>query len=106
VAGQQHAPASPEVGVDRHGHVAYLLTTHGYLERISIPPAPTSTAPAPPPRAEILGIPLAISDYEEVLDWMEAMISADERGYVTAAAVNLVMKAHDGGDARRDAGGP
>jgi len=74
-------------------HVAYLLARHGYLERISIPPAPTSTAP--PPRAEILGIPLAISNYAEVLDWMEAMIASDQRGYVTAAAVNLVMKAQE-----------
>jgi N-acetylglucosaminyldiphosphoundecaprenol N-acetyl-beta-D-mannosaminyltransferase len=30
-----------------------------------------------------------------VLDWMEAMIAADRRGYVTAAAVNLVMKAQE-----------
>jgi N-acetylglucosaminyldiphosphoundecaprenol N-acetyl-beta-D-mannosaminyltransferase len=77
-------------------HVAYPLAAHGYLERIaSSPPSPTSTAPAPPPCAEILGIPLAISDYEEVLDWMQAMIAAEERGYVTAAAVNLVMKAQE-----------
>ncbi|HWX44648.1 MAG TPA: WecB/TagA/CpsF family glycosyltransferase [Solirubrobacteraceae bacterium] len=48
-----------------------------------------------PPRAEILGIPLAVSDYEEVLDWMQAMIAAGERGYVTAAAVNLVMSARE-----------
>ena len=44
---------------------------------------------------EILGIPLAVSDYEEVLDWMDAMIAAGERGYVTAAAVNLVMSARE-----------
>jgi N-acetylglucosaminyldiphosphoundecaprenol N-acetyl-beta-D-mannosaminyltransferase len=30
-----------------------------------------------------------------VLDWMEAMIAADARGYVTAAAVNLVMSAQE-----------
>jgi N-acetylglucosaminyldiphosphoundecaprenol N-acetyl-beta-D-mannosaminyltransferase len=42
-----------------------------------------------------LGIPLAISDYEEVLDWMDAMITADARGYLTAAAVNLVMSAQE-----------
>jgi N-acetylglucosaminyldiphosphoundecaprenol N-acetyl-beta-D-mannosaminyltransferase len=58
------------------------------------PPASTQV-PAPPPRAEILGIPLAISDYEEVLDWMEAMIAANARGYMTAAAVNLVMCARE-----------
>jgi N-acetylglucosaminyldiphosphoundecaprenol N-acetyl-beta-D-mannosaminyltransferase len=30
-----------------------------------------------------------------VLDWMDAMIAADARGYVTAAAVNLVMLAQE-----------
>jgi N-acetylglucosaminyldiphosphoundecaprenol N-acetyl-beta-D-mannosaminyltransferase len=38
-------------------------------------------------------VPLAVSDYEQVLDWMEATIEAGERGYLTAAAVNLVMSA-------------
>jgi N-acetylglucosaminyldiphosphoundecaprenol N-acetyl-beta-D-mannosaminyltransferase len=42
-----------------------------------------------------LGIPLAISNYEEVLDWMDAMIATNSRGYVTAAAVNLVMSAQE-----------
>jgi N-acetylglucosaminyldiphosphoundecaprenol N-acetyl-beta-D-mannosaminyltransferase len=57
-------------------------------------PAPTN-APAPPPRAEVLDVPLAISDYERVLDWMQAMVAAEGRGYVTAAAVNLVMCARE-----------
>jgi N-acetylglucosaminyldiphosphoundecaprenol N-acetyl-beta-D-mannosaminyltransferase len=43
----------------------------------------------------ILDIPLAVSDYEEVMDWMDAAVAADERGYLTAAAVNLVMSAHE-----------
>ena len=48
------------------------------------------------PRTEtILGIPVAISDYERVLDWMQASIAAREPGYVTAAAVNLVMCARE-----------
>ncbi|HUA75241.1 MAG TPA: WecB/TagA/CpsF family glycosyltransferase [Solirubrobacteraceae bacterium] len=55
----------------------------------------TATSPPPPPTAEILGIPLAVSDYEQVIDWMEAMIAADARGYLTAAAVNLVMSAQE-----------
>jgi N-acetylglucosaminyldiphosphoundecaprenol N-acetyl-beta-D-mannosaminyltransferase len=59
------------------------------------PPARTKTIPPPPARAEILGIPLAISDYEQVMDWMQAMIAAGEPGYVTAAAVNLVMSARE-----------
>ena len=68
-----------------------------------------SSIPTPPERAEILGIPLAVSNYEQVMDWMDAMVAAGERGYVTAAAVNLVMHAREdaatmdggaGGDAR------
>jgi N-acetylglucosaminyldiphosphoundecaprenol N-acetyl-beta-D-mannosaminyltransferase len=59
------------------------------------PPDRPAPQPAPPPTAEILGIPLAISDYEEVMDWMDAMIAAGARGYVTAAAVNLVMSAQE-----------
>jgi len=51
--------------------------------------------PEPPERAQILGIPLAVSDYERVMDWMDAMVAADARGYVTAAAVNLVMSARE-----------
>jgi N-acetylglucosaminyldiphosphoundecaprenol N-acetyl-beta-D-mannosaminyltransferase len=55
----------------------------------------TSNSPSPPVRAEILGIPLAITDYDEVVAWMDAMVAADARGWLTAAAVNLVMSAHD-----------
>ena len=50
---------------------------------------------ATPTTAEILDIPLAVSDYEQVMDWMDAMIAAGQRGYMTAAAVNLVMSAHE-----------
>jgi N-acetylglucosaminyldiphosphoundecaprenol N-acetyl-beta-D-mannosaminyltransferase len=83
------------VGVDRH--------EGGYLHAIATPPARTSSAsapPAPPERAAVLGIPLAVSSYEEVIDWMDAMIAADGRGYVTAAAVNLVMSAREDPEAR------
>jgi N-acetylglucosaminyldiphosphoundecaprenol N-acetyl-beta-D-mannosaminyltransferase len=68
-----------------------ISTAGGYLHAISPPAA--STPPSIPETAEILGIPLAISDYEQVIDWMDATIAADGRAYVTAAAVNLVMSA-------------
>jgi N-acetylglucosaminyldiphosphoundecaprenol N-acetyl-beta-D-mannosaminyltransferase len=45
-------------------------------------------------------VPLAVSTYEEVIEWMEAMIDANARGYVTAAAVNLVMSAHEDAETR------
>jgi N-acetylglucosaminyldiphosphoundecaprenol N-acetyl-beta-D-mannosaminyltransferase len=44
---------------------------------------------------EILGVPLAVSDYDEVIAWMEAMVASERRGWLTAAAVNLVMSARD-----------
>ncbi len=44
---------------------------------------------------EVLGIPLAVSAYEEVLDWMQDVCAADGRASLTAAAVNLVMSAHE-----------
>jgi N-acetylglucosaminyldiphosphoundecaprenol N-acetyl-beta-D-mannosaminyltransferase len=40
-------------------------------------------------------VPLAVSDYDEVIAWMDAMVASDARGWLTAAAVNLVMSAHD-----------
>jgi N-acetylglucosaminyldiphosphoundecaprenol N-acetyl-beta-D-mannosaminyltransferase len=40
-------------------------------------------------------VPLAVSGYEEVIRWMDAMVSSGARGALTAAAVNLVMSARD-----------
>jgi N-acetylglucosaminyldiphosphoundecaprenol N-acetyl-beta-D-mannosaminyltransferase len=40
-------------------------------------------------------VALAVSDYDEVIAWMDATIASGERGWLTAAAVNLVMSAHD-----------
>jgi len=67
-------------------------STQRYLHPIASPPDST---PAPPPRAEILGVPLAVSDYEQVMDWMDAVVACGARGYLTAAAVNLVMSARE-----------
>jgi N-acetylglucosaminyldiphosphoundecaprenol N-acetyl-beta-D-mannosaminyltransferase len=70
----------------------------GYLHAIPMPPAHDASPealPATPPRAEVLDIPLAISDYGEVMDWMDAVIAAGGRASVTAAAVNLVMAARE-----------
>jgi N-acetylglucosaminyldiphosphoundecaprenol N-acetyl-beta-D-mannosaminyltransferase len=45
-------------------------------------------------------VPLAVSDYRQVIDWMDSMIAAGARGYVTAAAVNLVMSAQEDPETR------
>jgi N-acetylglucosaminyldiphosphoundecaprenol N-acetyl-beta-D-mannosaminyltransferase len=66
------------------------------------PAAPLgASAPAPPPRATVLGIPLALTDYEATMDWMDAMVASRQRGYLTAAAVHLVMVAQEDPETRR-----
>jgi N-acetylglucosaminyldiphosphoundecaprenol N-acetyl-beta-D-mannosaminyltransferase len=63
-------------------------------------PSTSSEPPAAPPCAEVLGVPLAVSDYGQVLDWMQQTIDRRGRAYVTAAAVNLVMAAQDDAETR------
>ena len=45
----------------------------------------------PPPSVEVLGIPLAITDYSRTMDWMDATIVDGGRGYVCVAATHTVM---------------
>jgi N-acetylglucosaminyldiphosphoundecaprenol N-acetyl-beta-D-mannosaminyltransferase len=45
--------------------------------------------------ADVLGVSLALTDYEGVMDWMDAMIRARRPACVTAAAVHLVMVAQE-----------
>jgi N-acetylglucosaminyldiphosphoundecaprenol N-acetyl-beta-D-mannosaminyltransferase len=69
----------------------------GIFTRVLSSATPTSP-PTPPRRIEILGIPLAVTDYGEAVRWMQSMIDSDARGYMTAAAVNLVMSAQEESD--------
>ena len=39
----------------------------------------------------VLGVPLALTDYERTLDWMEEMIAHNEHGYVCVCNVHTVM---------------
>jgi N-acetylglucosaminyldiphosphoundecaprenol N-acetyl-beta-D-mannosaminyltransferase len=43
---------------------------------------------------EILGIPIAMTDYEQAMDVMDGMVARRERGYVCAVAVHAVTVAH------------
>jgi N-acetylglucosaminyldiphosphoundecaprenol N-acetyl-beta-D-mannosaminyltransferase len=53
------------------------------------------------PRAHVLGVPLAITDYAGAMDWMDAMVAGGHRGCVSAAAVHLVMVAREDEETRR-----
>jgi len=48
-----------------------------------------------PATASVLGVPLAITDYDEVLDWMDAMAGSAGRGYVCVCNVHTVMAARE-----------
>jgi N-acetylglucosaminyldiphosphoundecaprenol N-acetyl-beta-D-mannosaminyltransferase len=47
---------------------------------------------------ELLGVPIAVADYEQVMDAMEDMISGGDQGYVCAVPVHsLMVSRHDPG---------
>jgi N-acetylglucosaminyldiphosphoundecaprenol N-acetyl-beta-D-mannosaminyltransferase len=48
-------------------------------------------APPTPDSVEVVGIPLALTDYDRTMDWMDGMIARREPGYVCVAAVHTVM---------------
>ena len=48
-----------------------------------------------PREVPVVGVPLALTDYQRTMDWMDATIAAHEKAYVTAAAVHLVMVARE-----------
>ncbi len=64
----------------------------------------TLRAPIPaiqPPRAiDVLDVPLALTDYEAVLDWSDAMIARRARGYVCVCNVHTVMAAREDAELR------
>jgi N-acetylglucosaminyldiphosphoundecaprenol N-acetyl-beta-D-mannosaminyltransferase len=47
---------------------------------------------------DVLGVPLAVTDYGQALDWIEAMVASRSRGYVIPATVHAVMVAREDGD--------
>lgn len=61
---------------------------------------PRSSAVHPPDTVAVLGIPLALTDYEQTLDWIEAKIEARQRGYVCVCNVHTVMAAREDPDLR------
>ena len=48
-----------------------------------------------PTTVDVLGIRLALTDYEGMLDWIDAMVASRERGYLCACNVHTVMASHE-----------
>jgi N-acetylglucosaminyldiphosphoundecaprenol N-acetyl-beta-D-mannosaminyltransferase len=67
---------------------------------------PAASPSAKPATADVLGVPLALADYERTMDWIDATVAAGGRSTLSAAAVHLVMVAQENEptrDAVRDA---
>ena len=61
----------------------------------SAPAGQTAAAPRRPPTAGVLGVPLALTDYERTLDWIDATVAARRPGYICVAATHTVMASQD-----------
>jgi len=46
----------------------------------------------------LLGVPLALTDYEGTLDWIDTAVAARHRGYICVAATHTVMAAREDPD--------
>lgn len=60
---------------------------------------PASAAPAAQlpavDQAPILGVPLAVTDYDRTLDWIDAAVQLGAREYLCVAAVHTVMESRE-----------
>src|SRR6201995_4094712 len=65
----------------------------------SLEPQPTTPVP-PPDTAEGLGVPLALTDYDDTLDWIDRMVTARQRGYICVCNVHAVMASAEDADLR------
>jgi N-acetylglucosaminyldiphosphoundecaprenol N-acetyl-beta-D-mannosaminyltransferase len=53
-----------------------------------------------PPAVGLLGVPVALTDYDQMLDWIEAMVSGRGRGYVCVCNVHTLMASAEDDDLR------
>jgi N-acetylglucosaminyldiphosphoundecaprenol N-acetyl-beta-D-mannosaminyltransferase len=66
------------------------------ISRAGTAPSEAGASPAEKPEtAEVLGVPLALADYERTMDWIDATVADRGRATLSAAAVHLVMVAQE-----------
>jgi N-acetylglucosaminyldiphosphoundecaprenol N-acetyl-beta-D-mannosaminyltransferase len=53
-----------------------------------------------PTTAEVLGVPLGLTDYEGTLDWIDATVAAGQQGYVCVCNVHTVMASAEDNELR------
>src|SRR3954454_23117157 len=65
-----------------------------------LPAVKAHARPSTPPKMPVLGIPLALTSYDETMDWLDARVMARDQVLVSAAAVHLVMVAQEDAEVR------
>ncbi len=60
-------------------------------------PTPPEPAPAPivPDAVNVLGVPLALTDYDATMAWMDGTIAHDQKGYICVAATHTIMVCYE-----------
>jgi N-acetylglucosaminyldiphosphoundecaprenol N-acetyl-beta-D-mannosaminyltransferase len=93
---------------ERQQTIEEEFTPHaGRASRVGRASMPTAELPRPSeiPTREILGLPIAMTDYAQAMDVMDSMIARRERGYVCAVAVHAVMVSQTDGEMHRAVSG-
>jgi len=54
----------------------------------------------PPPTVDVLGVPLALTDYQRTMDWMDATVQTRGKGYICVAATHTVVATQDDAELR------
>jgi N-acetylglucosaminyldiphosphoundecaprenol N-acetyl-beta-D-mannosaminyltransferase len=65
---------------------------------VTLSDSPVQPHPDPisaPRKVEVVGVPLALTDYERALDWIEAMVAERRRCYVCACNVHTVTASRE-----------
>ena len=62
---------------------------------IAFPAAGRIPAPEPMPVVPVLDVPLALTDYEHTLDWIDEAVRSEARGYICVAATHTVMASRE-----------
>ncbi len=72
------------------------LPIHDSAPAFDVPAA----AAVPPPTVDVLGVPLALTDYARTMDWIDATVQEGGKGYVCVAAVHTVMVCQEDAELR------
>jgi N-acetylglucosaminyldiphosphoundecaprenol N-acetyl-beta-D-mannosaminyltransferase len=61
----------------------------------SLHPQPRLDTVSLPASVDVLGVRLSLTDYDEMLEWIDAMVTAQQRGYLCACNVHTVMASRE-----------